>query len=155
MDIFPEGSGVLCIAKIPEKSISYLHLRVALKYTLFALVATAANILSQELSLGLYAGPSAVFVSVMVGTAVGLIVKYLLDKKYIFRFQTRSPGHDLKTFAGYTTMGLLTTGIFWGFEFGFDALFQTREMRYLGGIIGLAIGYYIKYQLDKRLVFVE
>ena len=50
-------------------------------------------------------------------------------------------------------MGLVTTVIFWGFEFGFDHLFETREMRYLGGIIGLAIGYYAKYQLDKRFVF--
>jgi len=26
-------------------------------------------------------------------------------------------------------------------------------MRYVGGVIGLAIGYYVKYQLDKRYVF--
>ena len=26
-------------------------------------------------------------------------------------------------------------------------------MRYLGGVIGLMIGYIIKYQLDKRYVF--
>ena len=42
-------------------------------------------------------------------------------------------------------MGLATTVIFWGFE--------TKEMRYLGGIIGLAIGYLTKYHLDKRYVF--
>jgi hypothetical protein len=50
-------------------------------------------------------------------------------------------------------MGLATTFIFWGFEFGFQHLFETKEMRYLGGIIGLAIGYLTKYQLDKRYVF--
>ena len=43
--------------------------------------------------------------------------------------------------------------IFWGLEFGFNWVFHTKEMRYLGGIIGLAIGYLIKYQLDKRFVF--
>lgn len=26
-------------------------------------------------------------------------------------------------------------------------------MRYLGGVLGLAIGYVIKYELDKRFVF--
>ncbi|HMU91334.1 MAG TPA: GtrA family protein, partial [Pseudomonadales bacterium] len=31
--------------------------------------------------------------------------------------------------------------------------FATKEMRYLGGIIGLAIGYLAKYHLDKRYVF--
>jgi preprotein translocase subunit SecA len=39
-------------------------------------------------------------------------------------------------------------------EFGFDFLFGTKLMRYVGGVIGLAIGYAIKYQLDKRYVFV-
>jgi hypothetical protein len=28
-------------------------------------------------------------------------------------------------------------------------------MRYLGGIIGLSIGFYVKYQLDKKYVFVN
>ena len=50
-------------------------------------------------------------------------------------------------------MGVFTTLIFWSLEFGFTLLFQTKEMRYLGGIIGLAIGYFTKYQLDKRFVF--
>jgi hypothetical protein len=50
-------------------------------------------------------------------------------------------------------MGLATTVIFWGFEFGFHHIFETKEMRYLGGVIGLAIGYVTKYHLDKRYVF--
>ena len=50
-------------------------------------------------------------------------------------------------------MGLATTVIFWGFEFGFQYLFATKEMRYLGGALGLAIGYVAKYLLDKRFVF--
>ena len=31
----------------------------------------------------------------------------------------------------------------------------TDVMRYLGGVLGLSIGYYIKYQLDKPFVFVD
>jgi hypothetical protein len=50
-------------------------------------------------------------------------------------------------------MGVVTTAVFWGFEFGFHHIFQTKEMRYLGGIIGLVGGYLIKYHLDKRYVF--
>jgi hypothetical protein len=50
-------------------------------------------------------------------------------------------------------MGLATIVIFWGFEFGFNHIFATKEMRYLGGVIGLAIGYLAKYHLDKRYVF--
>ncbi|HSB97219.1 MAG TPA: GtrA family protein, partial [Spongiibacteraceae bacterium] len=60
---------------------------------------------------------------------------------------------ETRTFVIYTFMGAFTTLIFWGFEFGFHYLFQAKELRYLGGVIGLAIGYATKYQLDKRFVF--
>ncbi|RDH80806.1 MAG: hypothetical protein DIZ80_17445 [endosymbiont of Galathealinum brachiosum] len=129
-------------------------MRLLINYTIFAVVATVANIGSQDISIRLYDGLYSVFVSVLAGTAVGLIVKYILDKKYIFQFQVKNVAHDTHTFVLYTVMGIITTVVFWGFEFGFDYLFQSKEMRYTGGIIGLAIGYYIKYQLDKRFVFV-
>ena len=50
-------------------------------------------------------------------------------------------------------MGIVTTLIFWGFEFSFGYFFETKQLRYLGGVIGLSIGYLAKYQLDKRYVF--
>lgn len=128
-------------------------MKLTLTYIVLALVATAANIGAQDLVIRSYAGEFGVLISMMVGTVVGLIVKYILDKRYIFRFQARDATHDGKTFALYTLMGLATTAIFWGLEFGFDHLFETKEMRYLGGFIGLAIGYLTKYNLDKRYVF--
>lgn len=128
-------------------------MKIALMYTIFAIFATVANIASQDLSTRLYQGPFAITLSIFVGTGVGLILKYWLDKRYIFQYQTISIQHGSKTFYLYTVMGLVTTVIFWGFEFAFDAVYQTKEMRYLGGIIGLAIGYYVKYQLDKKYVF--
>ncbi|KVO37538.1 hypothetical protein WJ85_31910 [Burkholderia ubonensis] len=127
--------------------------KLALSYTIFALVATAANIGAQDFIVREYSGTFAVTVSVVVGTGIGLVVKYLLDKRYIFRFQARSASHDGQTFALYVAMGLLTTSIFWGLEFGFQHLFETKEMRYIGGILGLGVGYVIKYRLDKRYVF--
>jgi len=128
-------------------------MKFALLYALLAAVATAVNIGSQDVLIRLYEGPYHLLISVAVGTAVGLLVKYVLDKRYIFQFKARDVVHDSHTFALYTLMGLLTTVVFWGFEFGFHYLFQTREMRYLGGVIGLAIGYTTKYHLDKRFVF--
>lgn len=126
---------------------------LAVTYAALAVVATLANIGAQDLAIRLYAGPFAVPLSVVAGTAVGLVVKYVLDKRYIFRFRATSAAHDGRVFALYTAMGLATTAIFWGFEFAFDALFASKEMRYLGGIIGLSIGYVVKYHLDKRYVF--
>jgi putative flippase GtrA len=128
-------------------------MKLAITYAILALIATAANIGTQDLATRLYTGSFSVFLSVLAGTGIGLIVKYVLDKRYIFKFRARDAAHDGKTFFLYTLMGLVTTVIFWGFEFGFDHLFQTREMRYMGGVIGLAIGYLAKYKLDKRFVF--
>jgi putative flippase GtrA len=126
---------------------------LAIKYAIFALIATAANIGAQDLVIRTYSGAFDILASVVVGTGVGLVVKYILDKRYIFRFRARNVAHDTQTFALYTVMGLATTVIFWGFEFGFHHIFETKEMRYLGGVIGLAIGYLTKYHLDKRYVF--
>ena len=118
-----------------------------------SLIATAANIGAQDIAIRTYSGAFDILASVVVGTGAGLVVKYILDKRYIFRFRARSVAHDTQTFALYTLMGLATTVIFWGFEFGFHHIFETKEMRYLGGVIGLAIGYLTKYHLGKRFVF--
>jgi len=128
-------------------------MKLALVYSFLAMIATASNIGAQELVIRLYHGSYDILLSVIVGTGIGLIVKYVLDKRYIFRFRARNAVHDGWTFVLYTFMGLATTIIFWGFEFGFNQVFATKEMRYLGGIIGLGIGYLTKYHLDKHFVF--
>ncbi|MDX3895335.1 GtrA family protein [Pusillimonas sp.] len=127
--------------------------KLAVSYAIFALIATIANIGAQDLVIRIYPGPFGIFVSIAVGTVVGLVVKYVLDKRYIFRFRTQNATHNVQTFALYSVMGVATTIIFWGFESGFHHIWQTREMRYLGATIGLAIGYLAKYHLDKRYVF--
>lgn len=128
-------------------------MNLVVAYMFFALVATVANIASQEVAILKYDGPFSIQVSIFFGTGVGLLVKYFLDKKYIFRFQTHSTKHGVKVLILYVSMGLLTTAIFWGVEFGFHVFFASREMRYLGGVIGLSIGYAAKYYLDKHYVF--
>ena len=127
--------------------------KLTIRYAIFAGIATIANICAQEGVIQGYQGPYDLWGSIFAGTFVGLVVKYLLDKRFIFRFRPQSKAHDGKTFLLYTLMGVLTTGVFWGFEFTFNEIFHNKEMRYIGGIIGLAFGYLAKYQLDKRFVF--
>ena len=131
----------------------FTFMKLALTYALLALIATVANIGAQDLVIRGYSGAFDVLLSMIVGTGVGLVVKYVLDKRFIFHFRAKNAAHDGQTFVLYTLMGLVTTVIFWGFEFGFHQAFQTKELRYLGGAIGLAIGYVAKYHLDKRYVF--
>ena len=130
-------------------------LEISVLYSLFAGLSTAINIGSQMASIALYKGPYSIEASILVGTAAGLIPRYVLEKRYIFAFQSDDIRHDTRLFFLYSFMGLFTTAIFWGTEYGFHLAFDDDEMRYLGGIIGLAIGFYVKYQLDKRFVFVS
>lgn len=126
---------------------------LAFTYAIFAIIATVVNIGVQDIAVRLYSGPFYLALSMIAGTGAGLVVKYILDKRYIFRFRTRDAAHDGQTFVLYTVMGLVTTAIFWGFEFSFHYIFETAQMRYLGGVIGLAIGYVAKYHLDRKYVF--
>ena len=102
-----------------------------------------------------YQGTNSLSYSVAIGTIIGLLVKYILDKRFIFNFHAANKIHTTRTFLLYSFMGLGTTIVFWGFEFSFDYLFDTKALRYIGAIIGLSIGYYLKYRLDKKFVFAE
>lgn len=125
---------------------------IAALYIIFAAIATAANLISQEAVSQAYVGSYSLYLSILCGTLVGLVVKYVLDKKYIFKFEAK--GKDGRAFALYSLMGVVTTLIFWGTELLFEVLFGTKTMRYTGAVIGLAIGYIVKYRLDKKYVFV-
>ena len=127
--------------------------RIAAVYALVSVLATIANIGTQALSMWIYSGAYAVALSVLVGTGMGFPIKYVLEKKYVFAFKADNLGHDTRLFILYGFMGVFTTAIFWGIEFAFHHLFGTDDMRYLGGAIGLTVGSFIKYHLDKRFVF--
>lgn len=130
--------------------------RIGMLYAFFATFSTFANLGTQALVVWAYRDAYAITISILSGTAVGLLSKYILDKRHIFGFQADNLRHDSKLFALYTLMGVFTTALFWGFEYAFHFLFGGADgMRYLGGAIGLALGYVIKYHLDKRYVFVS
>lgn len=127
---------------------------IAVLYVLFAAFSTSVNIGSQMLSMWLYRGAHAVEISMLVGTAAGLPLRYLLEKRYIFAFQSNDIAHDGQLFVLYSFLGVFTTALFWGIEYAFHLIFATDAWRYVGGVIGLALGFYVKYQLDKKFVFV-
>jgi putative flippase GtrA len=129
--------------------------KIAVLYSLFAGLSTLVNISSQILSMLIYSGIYAVEISIFVGTLAGLPLRYFLEKRYIFSFQSKNIKHDGQLFILYSFMGVFTTVIFWGTEYAFHLIFISDAMRYIGGVLGLTIGYYVKYQLDKRFVFID
>jgi putative flippase GtrA len=125
----------------------------AIKYIVFASISTLINLLFQYLSFLLYSDTAALYIAMLLGTLAGLVVKYVLDKKFIFYHKVKGKKDDAKKFALYSLMGVFTTIIFWGTEITFDMVSQDPNAKYLGAVVGLSIGYAIKYALDKKFVF--
>ena len=113
------------------------------------------NLLFQYISLLVFTGQAALYLAMLFGTLAGLTIKYFLDKKFIFYHIPNDKKDDAKKFVIYSVMGVFTTIIFWSMEIAFDMLYQDPNAKYLGAVIGLAIGYVIKYFLDKKYVFIH
>ena len=128
---------------------------LVIRYALFAVLATLANLAIQRGVL--WFGDSGILFALAVGagTAAGLVIKYILDKRWIFRDMSAGVKAHSKRFSLYTAMGLVTTAIFWGLETVFWFVWQTHAMREMGAVLGLGIGYVIKYNLDRRYVFID
>ena len=121
------------------------------KYSFFAIIAIAVNIATQFLSYNFLSINYILLISILLGTLTGLLTKYYLDKRFIFYYK---PKNKVENFTLYSITGIFTTMIFWGTEILFYFYFNTQQAKYIGGILGLCIGYFIKYNLDKKYVFI-
>jgi putative flippase GtrA len=127
--------------------------RTAGAYAGFALAATLVNLGVQRAMSAAWPWPMKDLAALAAGTGVGLAVKFLLDRRWIFAFQGRTVAHNLGAFVRYAATGVVTTGVFWAVELAFLAAFRAEWARYAGGAAGLCLGYTAKYFLDKRFVF--
>ena len=123
------------------------------KYILFAIISTTLNLVSQYIFHLLYSHQYALFFGMIIGTVTGLVTKYILDRDYVFEQEKQSKTQELKQLGLYGFFGLFTTCLFWLTEYGFDLMFESDNAKYFGAILGLSIGYTIKYFLDKKYVF--
>jgi len=126
---------------------------LAVRYALFAAIATGINVGVQALVSAAYHGLFQLWIALLCGTAAGIIPKYLLDKRWIFADPSAGVICHARKFTLYTATAVATTLSFWAIEFGFDSIGGREHWRYVGGVIGLAIGYWAKYHLDRQYVF--
>ena len=86
-----------------------------------------------------------------IATIIAFVFKYLVDKIFIFKDNTKylSKTHFKQVFL-YGLFAVLTTLIFWFFELSFKYFFSFKNSHYIGALIGLTIGYTIKFFLDKK-----
>ena len=127
-------------------------MNIFFKYVLFCLVAILVNLTIQRIFLELIFEDNYI-VALIFGTLTGLITKYFLYKNYIFKDFDHSLKNNSKKFTIYSENGFFTTIIFWGMESLFYFVYSTSFARELGAIIGLSVGYFLKFRLDKKYVF--
>ena len=130
------------------------HKKLIVLYISFALIATLGNLGAQRISLSIFEELGLIF-AIGMGTLIGLIIKYMLDKRWIFGDLTVDISDNSRKFALYSAMGVSTTLIFWASETLFWWIWRSDYMREIGAILGLSIGYFIKYHLDRTFVFIR
>jgi len=128
---------------------------LAIKYIIFAVISTLTNLFFQYVTFLTYSGFGSLYVAMLTGTITGLASKYVLDKKFIFYHIPKDKKDDARKFVIYSLMGIFTTTIFWGTEMMFYYLAPYPNAKYIGALIGLSIGYVIKYFLDRKFVFIH
>lgn len=119
-------------------------------YIAFAVVATIANLAAQEAFLR---ASGSLTVAILAGTAAGFATKYLLDKKWVFADRYTTHSHELRKVTLYGAFSVVTTLVFWLFEVAFWMAWRTDLAKYTGAVLGLAVGYAIKFVLDRAFVF--
>jgi putative flippase GtrA len=129
-------------------------LTTLVRYVLFAILATLANLLTQELVVQLAPGEQ-LAASILAGTIVGFGLKYALDKKWVFYDAYTSHASEARKIILYGLFSVVTTLIFWGVEVTFWTIWETSFAKYTGAVLGLAIGYAAKFFLDRTYVFRE
>lgn len=130
-----------------------LQTKITLLYSLFSALSILINLCCQMLSISLYKGAYSIEISIAAGIIFGFPVRYILEKHYIFKFQSKNIQHDGMLFLLYSILSIFTTTIFLTIEYGFHLIFSNDMLRYLGGAIGLVLGCIVKYHLDKKYVF--
>ncbi len=130
---------------------SRMHL---LRYAGFAVAAIFINLLNQNAVLS-WLGQHwfGIYVAIFFGNAAGLVFKFIADKYWVFDDVDPSLVANSKKFALYAFFGVFTTLLFWGFELAFHYAFQSVVMTNVGAVLGLCVGYVIKYNLDKHVTF--
>lgn len=129
-------------------------------YVIFSLLSIVVNIGVQSLIfLALGRDTLVLMLAMSIGTIFSFAFKYIVDKKYVFNAKKATKVKEAKRVALYSFFSIFTTLLYISVEsvfhvlFADDALFGMKEE--IGALIGLASGYILKYNLDKKITFKE
>jgi putative flippase GtrA len=141
------------VGEAEEGTYAFVAAHVILaRYVIFAAIAGLANLAAQEFVVRI-APSRPLMTSVLVGTGVGFLVKYALEKRWVFFDRYEGHGREIRKIVVYGFFGVGTTVLFWAIELAAWQLWQTTAAKYAGAALGLSVGNWLKYVLDKHFVF--
>lgn len=151
----PNGDDPALPRPVTLSAASWKAHHVAVLYVLFALLSTAVNLGTQQIAVMALTGRVGPVLpaSLLAGTAAGFVAKYLLDKNFIFLDRSADGREEARKVVLYGFFSVFTTLLFWGTEIGFFRLFGSVEAKYAGAVLGLGLGYALKFLLDRRFTF--
>ena len=124
------------------------------RYVVFAFLAGACNLLSQAFASSV-SPAMPLMISIVFGTGIGFLTKYILDKRWIFYDPYQGHQSEARKLSIYGASGIVTTLVFWSVELSSWAVWHTSFAKFTGACVGLMLGNILKYNLDKRFVFAE
>lgn len=122
-------------------------------YIVFAVIVSITNLSSQRLVLSFLTGNVGYFAALFIGTFIGVVLGYFLDKNWIFKDPVMPYGVIGTQFFWYAMAGAIHTPVFWLIESIFWFIWETDGMREVGAVLGLVIAYTLKYFILRRYVF--
>lgn len=125
---------------------------LAWRYIAFAILATLANLATQQAVIG-FSPVAPLAASMAAGTLIGFAAKYSLDKHFIFFDPYSGHAREAAKVLLYGLFSIVTTLVFWAFEASFWAIWHSDFAKYTGAVLGLALGYAAKFLLDRRFTF--
>lgn len=129
------------------------RLSLATRYAAFALFSTAVNWAMQLAILRTIPGRFSIYAALFVGTGAGFVVKYLLDKNYIFQHASANRTQEAWVLALYLGTSIVMTAFYLVSQAVIFFVYGEGVVYYASGTAVLLLGYAIKFALDGRFVF--
>ena len=94
-------------------------------------------------------------IKILIATGVAFIFKYIIDKAIVFEVNgvLDSKRMKIRQFGLYLLFSFITTIIFWGIVLVFKMIFADQWAELVGTVVGLSVGYTIKFFLDSKIAF--
>lgn len=127
-------------------------MKIVAKYSFISFISILFNVIAQFIFTKLFYYNYNFLIEMFLGSISGVTVKIILDRTYIFYYMNEKSIGNILRFVVYSFFEIISILLFIILEVIFNFFIPIPFSRYLGVIIGLSIGYSIKYHFDKRYI---